>query len=196
MVSAGPQCDGLFLNIYPDGAAMKRRRNDPDMLEEYDFSDGIRGKCAKRYAEGTNVVVVEPEVARFFPDHDSVNQALRHLAADRDAARDRTIRSSRPPSRGAPFGRLNSHVGDWAGRWQGRTSPLPILLFQPLADSTLPDPLEVPTKIHSDLGVLLREVLPVHAAGACVLLRAPRTHHLTPGHLRRVGRAVRESRSH
>ncbi len=60
---------------------MKKMKNDPDLLEEYDFSSGVRGKYAKRYAEGTNVVVVDPDVARFFPDHDSVNNALRHLAA-------------------------------------------------------------------------------------------------------------------
>jgi len=60
---------------------MKRMQNDPDMLEEYDFSNGERGKYAKRYGEGTNVVVVDPDVAEFFPDHDSVNDALRHLAA-------------------------------------------------------------------------------------------------------------------
>ncbi len=59
---------------------MKRMRKDSDMLEEYDFSKGIRGKYAKRYAEGTNVIVIEPDVAKFFPDHDSVNQALRSLA--------------------------------------------------------------------------------------------------------------------
>jgi len=54
-------------------------RKDPDMLEEYDFSKGIQGKYAKRYQEGANVVVIEPDVAKFFPDHDSVNQALRSL---------------------------------------------------------------------------------------------------------------------
>ena len=58
---------------------MKRMRKDPDMLEEYDFSTGIQGKYAKRYEEGTNVVVIDPDVAEFFPDHDSVNQALRSL---------------------------------------------------------------------------------------------------------------------
>lgn len=58
---------------------MKRTRKDPDMLEEYDFSKGIRGKYARRYAEGTNVVVIEPDVAKYFPDHDSVNQVLRSL---------------------------------------------------------------------------------------------------------------------
>jgi hypothetical protein len=60
---------------------MKRMKNDPDMLEEYDFSGGVRGKYAKRYAEGTNVVVIEPDVAEYFPDHKSVNEALRSLTA-------------------------------------------------------------------------------------------------------------------
>ncbi len=59
---------------------MKRMRKDQDMLEEYDFSNGIQGKYAERYEEGTNVVVIDPDVAKFFPDHDSVNQALRSLA--------------------------------------------------------------------------------------------------------------------
>ena len=58
---------------------MKRMQKDKDMLEEYDFSKGIRGKYAKRYAEGTNVVVIEPDIAKFFPNHDAVNQALRSL---------------------------------------------------------------------------------------------------------------------
>ena len=58
---------------------MKVMNNDPDMLEEYDFSKGVRGKYAKRYAEGTNVVLIDPDVAEFFPDHDTVNDALRSL---------------------------------------------------------------------------------------------------------------------
>jgi len=58
---------------------MKRMLKDRDMLEEYDFSKGIQGKYAKRYAQGTNVVVIEPDITKFFPDHDSVNQALRSL---------------------------------------------------------------------------------------------------------------------
>jgi len=60
---------------------MKKMRNDPDMLEEYDFSQGVRGKYAKRYAEGTNVVVIDPDVAEYFPDHDSVNESLRSLVS-------------------------------------------------------------------------------------------------------------------
>lgn len=58
---------------------MKVMPKDPDMLEEYDFSKGVRGKYAKRYATGTNVVVIDPDVAQYFPDHDSVNEALRSL---------------------------------------------------------------------------------------------------------------------
>ena len=60
---------------------MKRMKNDPDMLEEYDFTGGVRGKYAKRYAEGTNVVVIDPDVAEYFPDHESVNETLRGLTA-------------------------------------------------------------------------------------------------------------------
>jgi hypothetical protein len=60
-----------------------RKKNDADMLAEYDFKGGVRGKYAKRYEEGTNVVVIDPDVAEYFPDHDSVNEALRGLAAIR-----------------------------------------------------------------------------------------------------------------
>ncbi len=47
------------------------------MLAEYDFRKGIRAKYAKRYASGSNVVVLSPDVAKFFPDSKSVNGALR-----------------------------------------------------------------------------------------------------------------------
>ncbi len=52
---------------------------DNEMLPEYDFSKGVRGKYARRYAEGTNIVVLSPDLARFFPDSESVNRALRAL---------------------------------------------------------------------------------------------------------------------
>ena len=58
---------------------MKKARNDPSLLAEYDFRHGVRGKYAKRYANGTNVVVIDPDVAEYFPDHDSVNESLRGL---------------------------------------------------------------------------------------------------------------------
>ena len=51
------------------------------MLPEYDFSKGIRGKYAKRYAQGTNIVKIDPDVYEYFPDQKSVNEALRSLAA-------------------------------------------------------------------------------------------------------------------
>jgi hypothetical protein len=54
---------------------------DDDILEEYDFSKGIRGKYVQRLADGSNLIVIDPDVAKFFPDHASVNSALRHLAA-------------------------------------------------------------------------------------------------------------------
>ena len=55
-----------------------RTRHDPDMLDEYDFSKGVRGKHADEYAKGTNVVA-SPHVAQVFPDSDSLNEALRTL---------------------------------------------------------------------------------------------------------------------
>jgi len=57
----------------------KRKTNDDEMLPEYDFSKGVRGKYAKRYAEGTNVVLLAPDVAKVFKNADEVNSALRIL---------------------------------------------------------------------------------------------------------------------
>jgi hypothetical protein len=58
----------------------KPMKNDPDLLEEYDFSKGEVGRYAKRYAEGTNVVVLDPDVAAVFKTAKAVNNALReHL---------------------------------------------------------------------------------------------------------------------
>lgn len=51
-----------------------------EMLDEYDFSQGVVGKYAKQYAEGTNIVLLDPDVAKVFPNSEAVNQALRALA--------------------------------------------------------------------------------------------------------------------
>jgi uncharacterized DUF497 family protein len=51
-----------------------------EILPEYDFRGGVRGKYAKRYTEGTNVVLLDPDVAAAFPDAAAVNAALRALA--------------------------------------------------------------------------------------------------------------------
>ena len=47
--------------------------------KEYDFSHGERGKYARRYAQGTNVVVLEPDVAKAFPNSKVVNISLRGI---------------------------------------------------------------------------------------------------------------------
>jgi len=57
----------------------KPRPNDPEMLDEYDFSGGVRGKHYRQFVEGTNVVVLDPDVAEMFPDAGSVNETLRAL---------------------------------------------------------------------------------------------------------------------
>ena len=49
------------------------------MKDEYDFSKGERGKYAKQYAAGTNVILLDPDVAKQFPSSESVNKALRTL---------------------------------------------------------------------------------------------------------------------
>ena len=51
-----------------------------EILPHYDFRGGVRGKYVTRYREGTNVVLLEPDVAARFPDAESVNRALRALA--------------------------------------------------------------------------------------------------------------------
>jgi hypothetical protein len=58
----------------------KVREKNNQMLREYDFSQGIRGKYARRYAKGSNVVVLEPDVAEVFPNAQAVNSSLRSLA--------------------------------------------------------------------------------------------------------------------
>lgn len=58
-----------------------------DLRPEYDFSrlkGGVRGKYVERYREGTNLVLLDPDVAAAFPDAKAVNEALRLLLADRE----------------------------------------------------------------------------------------------------------------
>lgn len=58
-----------------------RANADRDTLrKEYDFSGAVRGVTAVRYAQGANVVVIDPEVLDVFPDALAVNEALRALA--------------------------------------------------------------------------------------------------------------------
>jgi hypothetical protein len=56
-----------------------------DIRPEYDFSQGVRGKHHQAYQAGTNVVFLEPDVAKVFTDSASVNRVLRmllHLAKE------------------------------------------------------------------------------------------------------------------
>jgi hypothetical protein len=50
-----------------------------DMLAEYDFSHGVRGKHHEAYKAGTNVIFLEPDLAKVFADSAAVNQVLRLL---------------------------------------------------------------------------------------------------------------------
>jgi len=84
---------------------MKRtveRRNRDDVRPEYDFASmkgGIRGKHFEEYRKGTNVVVLNPDVAEAFPTEDAVNEALRGILTTTRAVRrtgglpDRTLQS-------------------------------------------------------------------------------------------------------
>ena len=62
-------------------ATNKRKKSD-ELRREYDLaklSGGVRGKYVERYRTGTNLVLLSPDVAKYFPDGQSVNTALRTL---------------------------------------------------------------------------------------------------------------------
>jgi hypothetical protein len=55
----------------------RTKRHSDSIRPDYDFSKGVRGKHAARYASGTNVVVLDPDVASQFPTAEDVNETLR-----------------------------------------------------------------------------------------------------------------------
>src|SRR5713226_7786128 len=60
----------------------EKRERQQDLRSEYDLSKlkgGVRGKYVSRYRAGTNLVLLSPDVAEYFPDEQSVNTALRTL---------------------------------------------------------------------------------------------------------------------
>ena len=78
----------------PRSTSSRRANPDADtMRPEYDFSNAVRGVTAVRYAEGANVILLDPDVAKVFPNAKAVNEALRTLAR---------IRRRRPAVRRAP----------------------------------------------------------------------------------------------
>jgi hypothetical protein len=86
-----------------------KKRTRKEMRNHYDFTGGVRGKYTRRYAEGTNVVVLDPDVARLFPNRDAVNETLRavgQIVQIQERRRDRANKSVAPDRR--PFaGRKN-----------------------------------------------------------------------------------------
>ena len=58
-------------NVNPEG--------DEDILPEYDFAHGVRGKHHEAYKAGTNVIFLEPDLAKVFKDSASVNRVLQLL---------------------------------------------------------------------------------------------------------------------
>ncbi len=60
-----------------------RRRRERPLRAEYDFSGGVRGKYTKAYEEGTNLVLLDPDVAAQFKDARAVNRALREYLQGR-----------------------------------------------------------------------------------------------------------------
>jgi hypothetical protein len=68
--------------IHGNKGLMKNTKRDNDMRSEYDFAamkNGVRGKYAKHHREGTNLVLLEPDISKAFPTGKAVNQALRSL---------------------------------------------------------------------------------------------------------------------
>jgi hypothetical protein len=58
---------------------VKLRAKDDQMRAEYDFSKGVRGKYSKLFAKGTNIIVLDPDVAKVFKNSKEVNSILRTL---------------------------------------------------------------------------------------------------------------------
>ncbi|MEK7403932.1 MAG: hypothetical protein AAB225_02380 [Acidobacteriota bacterium] len=76
------------------------RIDEDEMRPEYDLRGGVRGKYYKQYMEGTNVVLLDPDVAAVFRDSESVNQALRVLIKAAEATIVQQIQP--PPSTRSP----------------------------------------------------------------------------------------------
>jgi len=59
--------------------------NEDTLRAEYPaelIRSGVRGKYANRYRQGTNIVLIEPDLHKIFPDSESVNRALRRFAEE------------------------------------------------------------------------------------------------------------------
>jgi len=84
---------------------MKKDDND-ELRPEYrreDLEVGVRGKYFESYQEGTNLVLLSPDVAKAFPTEQAVNDALRLLIE----VAQRTVAPTKRPSRGRKSGTVN-----------------------------------------------------------------------------------------
>ena len=80
--------------------SQRRKRVSPVTPREYDFSKGVRGKYARAFLEGTNLVVLDPDVAEMFPTSTAVNDALRALVKiARSTEPRKRVRKRRSPTR-------------------------------------------------------------------------------------------------
>jgi len=59
-----------------------KQQLDGEMRPEYDLRGGVRGKYYERYRQGTNIVLLEPDMAKIFHDSETVNLALRQFLSD------------------------------------------------------------------------------------------------------------------
>ena len=93
------------------------RHNDDDLRPEYDFASmkgGIRGKYIARLRKGSNLVLLEPEVAAAFPSDDAVNEALRGVLNTTRAVRGKgglPNKALQPTSRAASRAKKTKRAG-------------------------------------------------------------------------------------
>jgi hypothetical protein len=74
---------------------MSPQPSNDEMRPEYDFADGVRGAHHQAYRAGTNVVLLDPDIAEVFTDSAAVNQALRQLVKLAKAQVSSTRRSNK-----------------------------------------------------------------------------------------------------
>ena len=87
---------------------------DDDLRPEYDLSQlkgGVRGKYYRQATAGTNLVLIEPELAKVFPDAESVNRALRLLVDTAEAAAGAVPRGVPDKHSKRPVGKRGSSTG-------------------------------------------------------------------------------------
>lgn len=61
----------------------RRRKSGKNMKKEYDFSSGVKGKYSKKHLEGTNLVKLDSEVIKVFPNSKEVNKALKTIISSK-----------------------------------------------------------------------------------------------------------------